>query len=128
MIEESNIAKCINILLKLKKTIVSTITIENEIIEFIAKVTPEKCYIGITNNIGRRFVEHGIIEKDTAKPRDSRIVWLHRNAGSESNARSIEKIFLDRLPGKIRNGFCRERKPTYVYVYTPILGVTNENI
>jgi len=106
----------------------STITIENEIIEFIAKITPKKCYIGITNNIGRRFVEHGIIEKNTAKPRDSRIVWLHRNAGSEANAKSIEKIFLDRLSGKIYSSFCRERKPTHVYVYTPVLGITNENI
>jgi len=106
----------------------STITIENEIIEFIAKVTPEKCYIGVTNDIGRRFVEHGIIEKDTAKPLDSRIVWLHRNAGSENNAKSIEKIFLDRLSGKIRTSFCRDKKPTHVYVYTPVLGITNENV
>lgn len=106
----------------------SSITIENEIVQFIAKATPEKCYIGITNNIGRRFVEHGIIEKDTAKPRDSRIMWLHRDAGSESNAKSIEKVFLDRLPGKIHTSFCREKKPTHVYVYTPILGVTNENV
>ncbi len=106
----------------------STITIENEIIEFIAKATPENCYIGITNNIGRRFVEHGIIEKDTVKPRDSRIVWIHRNAGSETNAKSILKVFLDRLPKKIQSSFCREKKPTYVYVYTPVLGVTNENV
>jgi len=105
-----------------------SIEIENKIIEFIAKVTPEKCYIGVTNNIPRRFIEHGILENNTLKPRDSRILWVHQDAGSESNAKSIEKVFRDRLPGKIRSNFCRDKNARHVYVYTPILGVTNENI
>ena len=102
--------------------------IENDIANFIAQHTPENTYIGITDNVTRRFREHNLLADGTTEPRDRRIAWLHRDAGSEQIARNIENIFLDRFRGRIQGGGGGGQNPHHVYVYTPVAGVTRENV
>lgn len=101
--------------------------ITNEIETFITQFGPENCYIGITANIDTRFRQHGLIPADSFNPRDARIAWIHRDAGTEQNARNIEQFFLNRYKNRIHGGTGGGTNPNRVYVYTIVWGITNEN-
>lgn len=97
----------------------------NRIDEFIQQNGPANCYLGITANIGNRFVAHRLIDSE-GNSLDSRIAWYWGNARTEENARTIEKNYQNRfqeLQGHEGGG----TNPTNVYVYRVVPGVTNED-
>lgn len=99
----------------------------NDIEGFIVQYGPENCYIGITADVTVRFRQHGLIPADSLNPRDTRIAWIHMDAGTEQNARSIEQFFLNRYRNRIRGGTGGGTNPNHVYAYTIVRGITNEN-
>ena len=59
--------------------------------------------IGITDNPAQRWLEHN-------KPKD----WYVWQANSESEARAIEKVYLDKgMEGDVGGG----KNPTYLYIF-----------
>lgn len=99
----------------------------NDIEGFIVQFGPENCYIGITADVTVRFRQHGLIPADSFNPRDSRIGWIHMDAGTEQNARNMEQFFLNRYRNRIRGGTGGGINPNHVYVYTIVSGITNED-
>ncbi len=99
----------------------------NEFEKFIAKYTPENCYVGVTENAKQRFEQHNLIGTDGNR-KDNRIDWRLCNSGTEEITREIEKFFLDKYKSKIRGGGGGKGSPTRVYVYRIVPGVTNETV
>ncbi len=84
-------------------------SIENEITDYINRCGGSSAiwYVGrATNPRDKLFNDHNVQEEGGA--------WIYRDAGSESQARSIEKYFLDL--GSC-GGFSGGDNPTYVYAY-----------
>ena len=103
----------------------STNEIINDFNNFIRQHGASNCYIGITNNVSRRFKEHNLID-DNLKSKDSRIAWLWREAINEHEARNIETFYKNEYQDKISGGVGGGDNPTYVYIYTKVFGITNE--
>jgi len=96
----------------------------NQIDEFIQQHGQANCYIGITAEIGNRFVAHKLVDSQGNKT-DSKIAWYWGNAETEENARAIEENYKNRfrkLQGKPGGG----KNPTNVYIYIIIPGITDE--
>lgn len=105
----------------------NTEQIRQDFDNFIRKHGVGSCYIGITNNVDRRFKEHNLVD-DNLKSKDSRISWLWYKAISEHEARNIETFYKNEYRDRISGGPGGGDNPTYVYIYTRVSGVTRESI
>lgn len=88
--------------------------VANEIVRYIQQsgVAFSSWYVGIASDPSTRlFTDHNVAEKS---------FWIYRNAGSEENARAIEKWLIDNFQCQgDTGGGDRSTHYVYSYVITP---------
>jgi len=101
----------------------------NDIKNFISNHGAGNCYIGITNNVNRRFKEHNLLADNEKDPRTDQMRYISRDAQTNPNAEEIEQLFVDRHEDII-HGQPGGGKPDtkFVYIYLVIAGETNEDV
>ena len=103
--------------------------ITSDIENFISEYGAGNCYIGITNNVRRRFSEHNLLADNGNDPRTAQMRYITRDAGTEDNAREIEMGFIGRHENIIHGGPGGGGNDSrFVYIYLVIPGETNEDV
>lgn len=101
----------------------------NDIENFISNHGAGNCYIGITNNVRRRFGEYNLLADNGNDARTTQMRYINRDAGTEDSAREIEMDFISRHENIIHGGPGGGGNDSrFVYIYLVITGETNEGV
>lgn len=97
--------------------------------DFLSSFGVDNCYIGITNNVIRRFTEHSLLAPNKKDPRTTAMRYTSKDAESKANAEAIEDYFVKKYKNRIqgKQGGADDNTK-FVYVYLVIDGETKDNV